>query len=165
MSGEHRGQIELRALGEDERVWARSALAAEWGAAVVISRGRTHQADALPGLVAWRDGERVGLVTYEVRGDACEVVTLNSWAQRSGVGTALLAAVREKARVAGCRRLWLVTTNDNLAALGFYQRRGFRLVAVHAGAVDEAREVKPEIPVIGLDGIPLRDELELEMDV
>jgi ribosomal protein S18 acetylase RimI-like enzyme len=107
----------------------------------------------------------VGLLTYAVRGEACEIVTLNSWAEGLGVGTALLAAARETARAAGCRRLWLVTTNDNLPALRFYQRRGFRLVAVHAGAVDEARKIKPQIPVIGLDGIPLRDELELAMEL
>jgi Acetyltransferase (GNAT) family len=66
-------------------------------------------------------------------------------------------------REAGCRRVWLITTNDNLRALRFYQRRGFRLVAVHPDALARSRELKPSIPEIGLDGIPLRDELELEL--
>lgn len=165
MSAERVGRIEVRPLRDSERAWAGSALAAAWGSAVVISRGQAHQADALPGLVAWRGGERVGLLTYAVQEDACEIVTLNSWAEGIGVGTALLAALREAARAVGCRRLWLVTTNDNLPALGFYQRRGFRLVAVHVAAVDEARQRKPQIPTIGLGGIPLRDELELAMAV
>jgi hypothetical protein len=60
-------------------------------------------------------------------------------------------------------RAWLVTTNDNMRALRFYQRLGWELVAVHRGAVDRAREtLKPEIPRVGNDGIPLRDEIELE---
>jgi hypothetical protein len=60
--------------------------------------------------------------------------------------------------------VWLVTTNDNLVALRFYQRRGFRLSALRPGAVDEARRrLKPAIPDAGAFGIPLRDELELEL--
>jgi hypothetical protein len=55
-----------------------------------------------------------------------------------------------------------VTTNDNLGALAFYQRLGFRLSALRPGAVDEARAtLKPEIPATGEEGLPLRDELEL----
>jgi ribosomal protein S18 acetylase RimI-like enzyme len=80
-----------------------------------------------------------------------------------GVGTALIAAVRTIAVRSKCRRVWVITTNDNLHALRFYQRKGFSLVALHPKALDQSRKLKPEIPLIGLDGIPLRDELELEM--
>lgn len=59
-------------------------------------------------------------------------------------------------------RIWLITTNDNLNALGFYQKRGFRIKAVYPGAVDEARRIKPEIPLAASNGIPIRDEIELE---
>lgn len=80
-----------------------------------------------------------------------------------GAGTALIEEVERIALNAGCRRLWLITTNDNIEGLRFYQRRGFRLVELHAGAVDRSREsLKPEIPAIGEHGIPIRDELELE---
>jgi GNAT superfamily N-acetyltransferase len=81
------------------------------------------------------------------------------------VGTALLDAVKRIALEAGCRRVYLTTTNDNLRALRFYQRRGFRLVAVYAGAVDRARAHKPQIPAIGMHGIPIRDEIELECEI
>jgi hypothetical protein len=67
------------------------------------------------------------------------------------------------ARRQGCARLWVITTNDNVDALRFYQRRGFCLVEVHRGAVDRSRvTLKPEIPAAGACGIPLRDEIELE---
>lgn len=70
------------------------------------------------------------------------------------------------ARRAGCTRLWLVTTNDNLDALRFYQRRGFRLSRLRPGAVDLSRQtLKPEIPEVGTFGIAIRDELELELDL
>ena len=70
---------------------------------------------------------------------------------------------RAARQAAGCTRLWVITTNDNVNALRFYQRRGFCLVTVHRGAVDRSRAtLKPEIPAAGAYGIPLRDEIELE---
>jgi GNAT superfamily N-acetyltransferase len=163
MSDRAASTVVVRALEEQDRQWAAPRLAEAWAAPIVISRGRVHRPADLPGFVALRGEERVGLVTYATHGGQCEVVTLNSWLEGVGVGTALLDAVRRAAAEAGCRRVWLITTNDNLRALGFYQKRGFRLVAVYAGAVDEARERKPQIPVIGAHGIPLRDEIELEL--
>jgi hypothetical protein len=59
-----------------------------------------------------------------------------------------------------------VTTNDNLAALALYQKAGWRLVALRAGAIDVLRgTVKPSLPETGQHGIPLRDELELAKDL
>jgi N-acetylglutamate synthase-like GNAT family acetyltransferase len=110
-------------------------------------------------------GTRVGLVTFRVddAGD-CEIVTLDSLLYRgAGVGTALVGAVRRQAETRKCRRLWLVTTNDNLDAMRFYQRRGFALVSVHRGAADRARLLKPSIPSVGTYAIPIRDEVELEV--
>jgi ribosomal protein S18 acetylase RimI-like enzyme len=83
--------------------------------------------------------------------------------QRRGVGSALLERVAAEARSRSCRRLWLITTNDNLNALGFYQRRGLRLVALRRDAIAEARKLKPEISAVGAQGIPIRDDIELEL--
>jgi GNAT superfamily N-acetyltransferase len=133
------------------------------GATEVVSRGRVHDASALPALVCEVEGSLGGLATYEVRGDECELVTIDAFVSGRGVGTALIGAVADEARRRACRRLWLVTTNDNLSALRFYQRRGMRIVAVHPGAVDAARRLKPSIPLVGQDGIAIRDERELEL--
>ena len=125
--------------------------------------GRLEDALAHPALVAERDSQLAGVLTYVLGGDACEVLTLHAAERQAGVGTALLGAAEEIARAAGCTRVWLITTNDNVDALRFYQRRGFRLAALHRGAVDDSRSrLKPEIPVQGEYGIPLRDELELD---
>jgi ribosomal protein S18 acetylase RimI-like enzyme len=108
----------------------------------------------------------VAVLTYVIRGADCEILTLHSDRQRNGVGTALLAEVKRVARAAGCTRLWLITTNDNVDALRFYQRRGFRLAALRPGAVDDSRaRLKPEIPEVGAHGIALRDELEPEQAI
>ena len=138
-----------------------------WWSSEVARRGELLRPLEHPGLVAEdSSGLLLGVLTYVVRGEACEVLTLHADERGRGVGTALLAEVRRVAADAGCRRLWLITTNDNVDALRFYQRRGFRLEALHAGAVDESRaRLKPEIPSVGEYGIPLRDELELEADL
>ncbi len=117
-------------------------------------------------LIAEEEGERVGLLTYVVDGDTCEILTLGVTRQFAGTGTALVEAVRGVAREQGCRRVWVLTTNDNIDALRFYQRRGFRIDVLRPGAVDEARRtLKPGIPEIGDHGIPLRDEIELVSDL
>ena len=119
-----------------------------------------------PALLAIEDGRIAGVLTYVVGAEACEVLTLHAETQWRGLGTALLEEVRRLAARAGCSRLWLITTNDNVDALRFYQRRGFRLAALHAGAVDDSRaQLKPEIPPLGAYGIPLRDELELVLQL
>src|SRR6185369_2480470 len=111
------------------------------------------------------DGQLLGMLTY-VPGrnwQQCEILTLHADEQWRGAGTALVEAAARLARRQGCARLWVITTNDNVDALRFYQRRGFCLVSVHRGAVDRSRaSLKPEIPAVGAYGIPLRDEIELE---
>jgi GNAT superfamily N-acetyltransferase len=134
-----------------------------WGSCKIVNRGHVHAADQLPALVCIGEGELLGCATFCMYGGECELVTLDALHQRRGVGSALLAAVADEAKRQGCHRLWLVATNDNLDALRFYQRRNMRLVAVHCGAVELARSIKPSIPAVGEFGIPIHDELELEL--
>lgn len=147
---------------DDDRAWIAARSMEIFNGDVVISRGHAHCPAELEGFVAWRDGERVGLATYLPGGDRWELVTIDALEQYQGVGTALLAAVEDAARAASCAVLWLVTTNDNLGGLRFYQRRGFRLVELHVGALQRSRQLKPAIPEVGEFGIPMRDELVLE---
>jgi GNAT superfamily N-acetyltransferase len=146
-----------------DREWVSEFMLELWCSDKVVSRGVVYYPQDLPGFEAMYDGEKVGLVTYNVTGTSCEIVTINSIHPFAGVGTALIEAVKNVALQSGCERLWLITTNDNMNALRFYQKRGFVLVAVHRNALDISRKLKPEIPLIGNDGIPLRDEIELEM--
>jgi GNAT superfamily N-acetyltransferase len=156
----------VRPYGPGDRRWAEGLLEELMGGVRVARLGEVIDPTGLPGLVAEGDGERLGLLTYLVDGDQFEVLSLHCRVENAGAGTALLAAAAELAAGRGCRRLWLVTTNDNLHALGFYQRRGLRLCALHTGAVDRDRALKPELPEINPGNrIPLRDLLELELDL
>lgn len=155
--------IVIRAPLVSERAWLERQLLESWGSLIVVSRGRVHDASRLSALVAVRGDALVGLATFAVGDAECELVTLDALRRREGVGSALLARVAQQAAERGCRRVWLITTNDNINGLRFYQRRGMRLIAVHPGAVDEARRLKPSIPVVGEHGIPIHDELEFEL--
>ena len=123
-----------------------------------------HPAE-LPGFAAFEGNECVGLVTYELDGEACEIVTIDALREGAGIGTDLLAAVVDAARAAGCTRVQLLTTNNNLRALAFYQKRGFRLVGLRPGAIDDERKLKPSIPEVDSAGLPIRDELHLELSL
>ncbi|MEV5739247.1 GNAT family N-acetyltransferase [Microbispora rosea] len=160
---DQKSHVTVRQLTVADVTWVRKLFTERWGGVISVSRGVAHDTTALPGFVALLDGERAGVVTYRIAGQECELVTLDSVREGAGAGTALVDAVAGAARAAGVVRLWLVTTNDNLRALRFYQRYGFDLVAVHRDAVAGSRELKPSIPEIGLDGIPIRHEIELEL--
>lgn len=158
--------ITIRPLDDNDADWLPQFFTEYWGSDSVVSQGAIHYArDLQHGFVAMRGDARVGLVTYEITGDSCEIVSLNSVHQSIGVGTLLIEAVKNAAKQAQCKKIWLTTSNDNMNGLRFYQKRGFVLVAIYRNAVTEARKLKPEIPLIGDNGIPLRDEIELEMNI
>jgi GNAT superfamily N-acetyltransferase len=150
-------------LADADREWAGHFIAEHWGSDRVVVHGAIYHAARLAGFLAWMKDERIGLITYHIVEDSCEIVTLDSLCADIGVGSALIEAVKKAAQGTRCRRLWVVTTNDNLHALRFYQKRGFKLAALRRDAIQVSRKIKPEIPMIGNDGIPIRDEIELEI--
>ena len=164
MPSTRRAAHTIRPLRDDEREELARVVAESWGSSSIVSRGAVHDVRDLPCLVA-TDGSRwLGVAVYRFGDGECELVLMEAFERGCGTGTALLDAVVETARAAAAKRLWLVTTNDNLDALRFYQRRGMHLVCVRPGAVTKARQLlKPEIPLVGNHGIPIRDELELEL--
>jgi GNAT superfamily N-acetyltransferase len=157
--------VAIRPVAENDRptvAWLTTQL---WGAPEVVVHDDVFHPAELPGFIAERAGRIAGLVTFEVRSRVMEIVTINALNLYQGIGTLLIEAVRAEAKRLGCHEVTLTTTNDNIAALRFYQRRGFRLAALRPGAVDRSRQHKPEIPRTGDFGIPLRDEIDLSCPV
>jgi len=154
--------IEIRSVEAEDRDWIGSVLTENWGSPRIITRGRSHDVPELPGLKAEIDGEKVGLLTYRMEDKECEIVSLNSLKESIGVGTLLVRTLIDIAKAKGCDRLVVITTNDNMKAVRFYENRGFSVKAVHEGAVTRSRKLKPEIPLLGINGIEIKDEIELE---
>jgi len=155
--------VSIRRLTSKDQPRLRQFWIEHWGDEIMITRGNVYRPDQLGGFVIEDGRDWVGLLTFLVRDSECEVTSLDSLREREGIGTRLMDAAVNEARKRKCRRVFLITTNDNMQALRFYQKRGLELVAVHRGAVDESRKLEPSIPLTGFDGIPLRDEIELEM--
>ena len=153
------GQIQ-----DSDRDAIRGFITEHWHAPHICIRDKLyypHQAEA---FIERRDGKIAALVTYEQQGDAILMITQNSIEPGAGIGASLVLKIIEEARKRKVRRIWLTTTNDNLKSIGFYQRMGFRLVAVHRDAViDGRRSLKPELPEFGVNGLPILDEIEMEL--
>ena len=155
--------FQIKPLVKEDKPWAARLLEEWWAGPQVVTRGRLHLASELPGFAAILKGQPAGLITYRIDREECEIVTMNSLVERRGIGSALIDAVKDIAEKSGCQRLWLIMTSDNTAALRFYQKYGFVFVTVHRDAIEQDRLIKPEIPLTGNDGIPIRDEIELEI--
>lgn len=141
-------------------------IADEWFGTDMLIRGEVIDMAQVDGFVLLGDlGELLGLVTYIIRGGACEITSLNSECEGCGIGTALVGRVKAEALARGCTRLRVMTTNDNLNAIGFYQKRGFAWVGVNFGAIDLERAQKPEIPLIGQNGIEMHHENDFSMEL
>ena len=159
--------MRIREKEPKDQSWIEQLLDERWGGGGrIVVHGEVFDAKRLPAIVA---GEQEGLATYQVRSandrKLAELITFDALTPQCGVGTALIEGLFSKLRAEGVEVLRVTTTNDNLDALRFYQRRGFRIIAVRPGAVNESRRIKPSISAIGEYGIPIRDEIELERPV
>ncbi|MGN7313107.1 GNAT family N-acetyltransferase [Alkalicoccobacillus gibsonii] len=133
-----------------------------WGSDEMVTSSGVFNCSELDGFIVFNDKDEIrGLITYIVKDRVCEIISLDSVDEGQGIGSALLKAVEYEVKRT-CNKIKIITTNDNMKALGFYQKRGYRLTQIIKDAVTEARKHKPEIPLVGEYGIPLLDELELE---
>ena len=157
--------FQVKAISAADKAWLYQQLIHDWGSEMVVSRGVVHHAGNLAGFIAFIDDNPVGSITYDIVEGHCEIVTINATIAGQGIGSQLIEVVKAMAIEENCHRLWLITTNDNIDAIRFYQKRGFAMVAVHRNAILESRKLKPSIPEIGNYNIPIRDEIEFEISL
>jgi ribosomal protein S18 acetylase RimI-like enzyme len=158
---EPRVAFEIRPI--TDRVFLEELLRLRWSGGALMLRGRIVHPKDVEALAAYHDGRLAGVATWLVEGPVMYLATLNNISDQRGVGISLLDAIMALGRDKRSAFLRVIVTNDNLYALGFYQRRGFRISAVYPGAIDTIRTMIPSIPVIGANRIAMRDEIELEM--
>ena len=156
-------QLYLQEINKEYRDIVNQILKEEWHCPPSVSRGKLIDTTILPGFLFIDKDVIKGVVTYNIEGEECEIVTLNSFEENKGIGTTLIKAVLDISKKSNCKRLWLITTNDDINAIRFYQKKGFELKAAHINAMEFSRKLKPSIPLIGMDNIPIKHELEFEM--
>jgi ribosomal protein S18 acetylase RimI-like enzyme len=135
----------------------------EWGSDFLVTRGKKYKSENLDGILVYDKKKIIGLGLYYIKND-CEIVLLETFVQNNGIGTKIIEKIKEIAKTNKCKRIWLITTNSNINALRFYQKRGFHFSNIYINAMEESRKIKPEIPKEE-NGIEIRDEIEFEMNI
>jgi GNAT superfamily N-acetyltransferase len=152
-------------LNEENKPVVNAFIKERWFSTDMIIHGEIVDLSKAEGFLLLRDGRISALVTYRIRGNLCDILSLDSLSECHGVGSALIERVAKTAKSRGCCRIVVVTTNDNLNAIRFYQKRGFDMTRLFYNALEKSRMIKPEIPLIGENGIPLRHEIEFERKI
>ena len=134
-----------------------------WGSDILVSRGKAYRTEDLDGILAYDEEKIIGLGLYYIKDKECEIVLMETFLQNKGIGTQIIEKIKEIAKTQNCKRIWLITSNDNIDAIKFYQRKGFCFANIYIKAMDESRKIKPEIPLIGNYGLPIKDEIEFEL--
>lgn len=152
----------IRPIEDDVRQKVLDIWVNNWGSDLMVTKGKAYKALDYPGYIAVENNEVIGLIIYRIEDKECEILSLDSLSENRGVGSKLLEKVVKVSTDCGCDRIWLITSNDNTKAMRFYQKRGFEFKAIHLNAIDDARNIKPQIPLVGYDNIPIRHEIEME---
>lgn len=158
-------QIKIRKIKINDKNWIKEVFNKRWGGDFIVTIGKIHRSEELEGFIAEVDNRKVGLITFKIIKRQMEIVSLDSFLGGKGVATVLLNRALNFAKRKKIKRIWLITTNDNLSALGFWQKKGFNLARLYSNALEISRKLKPGIPIIGGNGIPLKDEIELVMKI
>lgn len=150
-------------ISSENRSKINDFIKSQWFSTDMVIRGKIVDMTTLDGFVAMENDNIIGLVTYEINDGDCEIMSLDSLKEKVGIGTELVNKVIERAKEVRCRKIKLITTNDNINAIRFYQKRGFDMVYIYHNALEIARKIKPSIPMIGDFNIPIKHEIEFEM--
>lgn len=155
--------IIIKNAGSEDKQWVKQILIKYWSSVFIVTQGKIHKADEYKALIACYEKLRTGLLVYHINNSEIEIISLSSEIEKLGIASSLLDYLIKLGCQNNCKRIKLITTNDNIKALRFYQKRGFILSNIYINAVNEvSRKLKPEIPLKGMNGIPIRDEIELE---
>lgn len=154
--------LKIRSAESADNAWLEELMIKEWGGLPLVIRGKKYYPTELDGIIAENENGIVGFLFYEIRNTDCEIIVFEVFDKFKGAGTILLNKLKDLAKNKKCFRIYLMTTNDNLDALRFYQKRGFHICGIHIDSVKISREIKPTIGITGDYDIPVRDEIDLE---
>ena len=158
--------MEIVSITPGNRSVINAFLMKHWYSTDMVVCGEKIDMTKLEGLAVFSQGEITALLTYRIKPDhICEIISLDSLIENQGTATKLLQKVFDIAQTCFCRSVTVMTTNDNLKAIGFYQKRGFDMIRLYYNSIKKSRKIKPEIPLLGDHGIPLRHELEFEYNL
>lgn len=159
------GNYRIQSISPDNREEINKIIQNQWFSTDMVIRGEVVDLTKLDGYAMY-DGEKIiGLITYRMTDQDCEITSFDSFRENQGIGTKILQKVIETAKSKNCRRMKLITTNDNINAIRYYQKRGFDMTNLYYNAIEQSRILKPSIPLLGDFNIPIRHEIEFQMQL
>lgn len=155
----------IKRIDENDKDKIIKIIEKEWGSRIIVSKGKKYNINDLPGFIAKFDNKIVGIITYYINNKKCEIISLNVIKENIGIGTKLIEQVKLEALNKKCKKILLITTNDNINAIKFYQKKGFNIKKVNINAIKRSRKIKPGIPEKGFYNIPILHEVEFELKI
>lgn len=155
--------MDIQQIDQFNREWIDEFILRQWFSMQMVVHGESIDLGTAAGYYAVEGDEIIGLITYRITDNEMEILSLDSLRENKGIGTELLNKAIFKAVETGCSKITLITTNDNLLALRFYQKRGFDMCRLYYNAIEQSRKIKPEIPLFGENGIRIKHEIQFEM--
>ncbi len=156
-------EYNIEEITDKNRQEVNNILINEWESTNIVIRGKIIDGTKLNGFTAIKNNKIIGLITYMIENNECEIVSLKSFEENKGIATKLIETVKQLAIENNCTRLKLITNNYNIRGIEFYQKKGFVFSNIYINAIENARKLKPEIPMYADNGLPIRDEIEFEM--
>lgn len=157
-----KGIMYYQNVDESNRKNANDFICSHWFSTDIVIRGKVVDLTTVDGIICYDSTRIVGLITY-ILADECEILSLDSIIENIGIGTELINQVIDIARDYNCSKVKLITTNDNIHAMKFYQKRGFDMARLYHNALEASRKLKSSIPLKGNYDIPIMHEIEFEM--
>lgn len=149
----------VREAVDSDREKALGIFRRHFGHTPLVAFGRVVSLGEAATLVAEAEHEVGGALAWRPVDGALHIIAVATdpmW-QRAGLAGHLVAEAEIIARRLGHPHVVATITNDNIPALYFYQRRGYRVSAVLTDAV----AAQGPAEALGFAGIPIRDEIHL----
>jgi hypothetical protein len=75
-------KLDIASINDEDREFIVRYISRNWGSSVIVTRGKVHRTEELPGFVALMDREIKGIVTYNIYESDCEIVSLDNLSER-----------------------------------------------------------------------------------
>src|SRR5215469_6555809 len=76
-----------------------------WGSDILVSRGKSHKAQDLDGVLVYENGKIIGLGLYYIKNKECEIALLETFIQNKGIGTGIIEKIKIIAKENKCKKI------------------------------------------------------------
>ncbi|GAE90167.1 hypothetical protein [Acetivibrio straminisolvens] len=75
----------IKQIDDDYRKEVVKLAIENWSSSIIVSKGKVHSFEDLPGFIALENCRIIGIITYSITDDSCEIASLDSLVENRGV--------------------------------------------------------------------------------